>query len=111
MKSSLQCKARVRMILVEMITQLHTWRGNRGLFLIVICLCVCVLSQMLGMPVTLGSLLCSSDMLSQPTAEEFSLLPEPPRLDDRSRPCLLTEVQPSPRVPVFVSSVFHPPIL
>ena len=86
-------------------------RMTQGLTFLVCVLCICVLSQMLGMPVTLGSLLSSADMLSQPTAEEFSLLPATPRLDDRSRPCLMTEVQPSLRVPVFVSSVFHPPIL
>jgi len=74
-------------------------------------LCVCVLSQMLGMPVTLGSLLNSTDMLSQPASEDFSLLPTLPKLEARSSFHPLSEIQTSLHVPVFVKSLFHPPIL
>lgn len=74
-------------------------------------LCVCVLSQMLGMPVTLGSLLSSDDMLSQPTSEDFSLLPTLPKLEARSSSRPRSEIQTPRYVPVFVKSLFHPPIL
>jgi hypothetical protein len=73
-------------------------------------LCVCVLSQMLGMPVTLGSLLNSADVLSQPASEDFSLLPTLPKLETWSKSGPRSEIQTSLHVPVFSQSLFHPPI-
>jgi hypothetical protein len=74
-------------------------------------LCVCVLSQMLGMPVTLGGLLSSADLPSQQSSEDFSILPTLPKLEARSSFHRRSEIHTSLYVPVFVKSVFHPPIL
>lgn len=74
-------------------------------------LCVCVLAQMLGMPITLFSLLNTSDLLIQPNSEDFSLLPGVPGPGTESRPLFHTELFPNVHRPVFITSVFHPPPL
>jgi len=81
-----------------------------GVACLVVLLCVCVVAQMLGAPVTLLGLL-NSDMLteSEPVSEDFSALtplPEP------ERPGLLrvvSEFRPVRQLPVLITSVFHPP--
>ena len=76
----------------------------------VICfLCICVLAQMLGMPVTLFSLVASSDIFVESVSEDFSFpttLPKPRAVHVRSPH---TDFQSLPNLPVFVTSVFHPP--
>lgn len=76
---------------------------------VVVVLCVCVLSQMLGVPVTLVGLLASSDLLTETVSEDFSLTPIVPELglSGASRSCV--ESQPSLHLPLYVTSVFHPP--
>jgi hypothetical protein len=73
-------------------------------------LCICVVTQMLGVPATLVDLL-NSDVLtkSEPVSEDFSALsplphPESPRLFSS-----LTEVLSVLHLTVLVTSVFHPP--
>ena len=72
-------------------------------------LCVCVLSQMLGTPVTLIGLLTSPDMLAESISEDFSLIPVLPELGISTSSRIQAEVQPLLYLPVFVTSVFHPP--
>jgi hypothetical protein len=72
-------------------------------------LCVCVLSQMLGAPVTMVNLFTSADLLTESVSEESSLpstvlepdTPGPFRFNSESQPPL--------HLRVFVTSVFHPP--
>ena len=72
-------------------------------------LCVCVLGQMLGMPVTLIGLLTSPDMLAESVSEDFSLTPVLPEPGIPGSSRIHAEVQRSFYLPVFVTSVFHPP--
>lgn len=74
-------------------------------------LCICVVTQMLGVPVTLIGLL-SADVLtkSEPVSEDLStlsMLPEPgrPRLLS-----LLIQFRSMPQLPILPVSVFHPPL-
>ncbi|MDK2741488.1 MAG: hypothetical protein NDI90_01125 [Nitrospira sp. BO4] len=73
-------------------------------------LCVCVLAQMLGAPVTLLSLLTTSDMLAGSVSEDFSVLPPVPELRPFSALCLRVDGHPIPHLPVLATSVFHPPL-
>jgi hypothetical protein len=81
-----------------------------GAACLVLLLCVCVVTQMLGVPATLMDLL-NSDVLtnSEPASEDASALspsPEP----ERSR--LLhsfAELRPVRRLPMFLTAVFRPP--
>ncbi len=77
---------------------------------VVVLLCLCVVTQMLGVPATLVDLL-NSDVLtkSEPVSEDFSTpspSPEPewPRLSTFFR-----ELCPVVHLPVLLTSVFHPP--
>ncbi|WHZ29606.1 MAG: hypothetical protein OJF51_004408 [Nitrospira sp.] len=72
-------------------------------------LCMCVLGQMLGMPVTLIGLLTSSDVLAESVSEDFSLTPVLPEPEMPGSSRIHAEVRPSFYLPVFVTSVFHPP--
>lgn len=72
-------------------------------------LCVCVLTQMLGMPITLFSLVASSDVFLESVSEDFSFPTTVPKPRTSSAWILYTELQSSPYLPVFVTSVFHPP--
>lgn len=78
---------------------------------VLLLLCVCVLSQMLGAPITVVSLLTSADMLTEPLSEDFCIQPAVPDLGTPSQPLLHIELQPSHNHPVFATSVFHPPLL
>lgn len=73
-------------------------------------LCVCVVTQMLGAPFTLLSLL-NSDMLaeSEPISEDLSAC-SPSLEAERSRLVhLLTAFRPLIHLPTLRTSVFHPP--
>jgi hypothetical protein len=77
---------------------------------VILFLCVCVLAQMLGMPVTLFSLMASSsDVFLESVSEDFSFPPTVPRPRAAHARSLHTDVQASIYLPVFVTSVFHPP--
>ncbi len=76
----------------------------------VLLLCVCVVTQMLGVPATLIDLL-NSDVLtkSEPVSEDHSTVS--PSLEPE-RPHLFysfTEFRPVRHLPVLSTSVFHPP--
>lgn len=72
-------------------------------------LCVCVLSQMLGMPGTLVGLLASLDLLTETVSADFSLTQVVPELEKAVPRRLHLIFHASPNPPVFVTTVFHPP--
>jgi hypothetical protein len=76
----------------------------------VVLLCVCVLTQMLGVPVTLLGLL-NSDMLtnSEPVSEDFSALSTLPNPERPGLLSLIADFYPVPQLPVLPTSVFRPP--
>lgn len=81
-----------------------------GTLCLVVLLCVCVLVQMLGLPVTLLSLLTTSDMLTESICEDPSVLPPVPELRPSSALRLCVDRHPIPSLPVLAISVFHPPL-
>jgi hypothetical protein len=89
---------------------------GRGVFLfewttaaiLVFFVCICVVSQMLGAPVTLLGLL-TSDTPAESLSEDFSIPPITLELDVSSRSSFYAEFQPSPQLPIFPTAVFHPP--
>lgn len=83
-------------------------RPNVGLVTV---LWVCVLVQMLGPPVTLLSLLMTSNMLTESVSEDFSMLPLMPELSFSKSSRLRIDGQPTFRLPVLAPSIFHPPEL
>lgn len=92
---------------------METWRRfgqTIGLRSLVFVLCVCVLAQMLGLPVTLLSLMNASDMLTESVCEDPSILPLVPELRPSSVLRLCIDGHPISDLPVFATSVFHPPL-
>ena len=73
-------------------------------------LCICVVTQMLGAPVTLIGLL-TADVLakSEPVSEDFS---SPSTLPEPGKPHLLSlliQFRSMPQLPILPVSVFRPP--
>lgn len=85
------------------------YRANCRLYLVVL-LCVCVVTQMLGVPVTLIGLM-NSDMLakSEPVSEDFSSLSPSPEPGKPSLLRFFTESRIVLQLPVLAKSVFRPP--
>ena len=79
-----------------------------GLAFLIVCLCICVMSQMLGTPLTLIGLL-TSDISVESVSEDFSIPPISPEPESASRSGLHEKGEPVLHLPVFVTSVFHPP--
>lgn len=89
---------------------LHSSCHTIGVGCLVVVLCICVVTQMLGVPATLMDLL-NSDVLtkSEPASEDasaFSPSPEPwrPRLFNFFVECCAAR-----HLPVLLTAVFHPP--
>jgi hypothetical protein len=76
---------------------------------VVLFLCVCILSQMFGVPITLVGLFTSAGMLTETVSEEFSLPSTGIEPDNVGPFRFHIEFLPSHQLPVFVTSVFHPP--
>ena len=76
---------------------------------VILFLCVCVLAQMIGMPITFFSLVSSSDVFLESVSEDFSFPPTVPKPKASNTRSAHTELPPSPYFPIFVTSVFHPP--
>jgi hypothetical protein len=81
-----------------------------GLACVVMVLCICVVTQMLGIPATLMDLV-NSDVLtkSEPVSEDFSALSS---LTEPERPHffrVVTEFRPVHHLPILATTVFHPP--
>ena len=79
-----------------------------GLAFLIVCLCICVMSQMLGTPLTLIGLL-TSDIPVESVSEDFSIPPISPEPESASRSGLHEKGEPVLHLSVFVTSVFHPP--
>ena len=76
----------------------------------VLFLCVCVILQMLGAPVTLLNPSASSDTLGTSVLEGFSVLPTLPDFVHSSQYISLPNVYPSVHAPLLSSMLFHPPV-
>ena len=72
--------------------------------------CICVVSQMLGAPVTLIDLF-TSETPAESLSEDFSIPPITPKPGTPSWFSLHVAFEPSFRIPIFSTSVFHPPQL
>ena len=77
---------------------------------VMLLLCVCVVTQMLGTPFTLLGLL-NSDALteSELNSEDFSALSPSPQPERPFLSHVLMEFHPIRHLPVIVTSVFRPP--
>lgn len=89
---------------------LGPWDQRMDATWIVLSLCICVLVQMLGLPVTLLSLFTASDMLTESVFEDPSVLPPVPELLPSSVLRLSVVWYSMPALPVLAISVFHPPL-
>lgn len=79
-----------------------------GVACLVILLCVCVVTQMLGMPVTLIGLL-ASDAPAESVSEDLSVLSSAFDLKMPGLLGLFADIRPRPHLPLLLTSVFHPP--
>ncbi len=75
---------------------------------LIVFICMCVVSQMLGAPVTLLGLLMS-DTPVESLSEDFSIPPITLEPGTPSRSSSHAEFQLSVHLPIFSTSVFHPP--
>jgi hypothetical protein len=73
-------------------------------------LCVCIILQMLGVPVTLLNPSLASDTLEASVLEGFSVPPTFPELVLSPESVLVSEFYPEVPVPVLASVLFHPPL-
>jgi hypothetical protein len=86
--------------------------GSRGSWVAVIMfLCLCVIMQMLGAPVTLLDPSLSPDTLGASVLEGFSVPPAVPQLTRSSETAPVIDAQPSVHVPLLAFALFHPPVL
>ena len=77
----------------------------------VMLLCICIMVQMLGVPVTLLNPGGADDTLAVSVSEGFSVPSSLPRLTPSVDMVPVTDAQLSVHVPVLASVLFHPPIL
>ena len=96
-------------------TVLGSFRSScweRGVACLIMLLCICVVTQMLGAPFTLLGAL-SSDILteSEPVSEDMTALSPSPEPDKPRLFYMLTDFHSVHHPPVLLTSVFHPPPL
>ena len=77
----------------------------------VMLLCLFIMVQMLGVPVTLLNPLEAADTLAASVLEGFSVPSSLPQLRHSFETVPVTDGQPSMQVPVFASVLCHPTIL
>ena len=82
----------------------------QGSIFLVCALCLCVLSQMLGVPVTLLDAAGTSDHLAGSVLEGFSILPAIPQLLVSTVFIFLINARVFVHAPAFATAVFHPPV-
>lgn len=84
---------------------------NRGVGIacIISLLCLCVVFQMLGVPVTLLALL-ASDSPIESISEDFSILPVILEPSTFNRIALYVESQRLVYLPIFSTAIFRPPL-
>lgn len=76
--------------------------------ILVVFVCLCVVFQMLGVPVTLLDLL-TSDAPVESLSEDFSIPPSMPEPGTPDRSRFTAESQSFLHFPIFSTAVFHPP--
>jgi len=74
-------------------------------------LCICIMVQMLGVPVTLLLPFANSDAHEASLLEGFSVPPSLPHLTFSSESVPLIEIPATGRAPVLASVPFHPPVV
>ena len=77
----------------------------------VMLLCICIMVQMLGVPVTLLNPGWAAETLAVSVSEGFSVPSSLPQLALSVEMVPVTDAQLSVHVPVLASVLFHPPIL
>jgi hypothetical protein len=83
-----------------------------GLTCFVVFICICVVAQMLGMPVTLLGLLDTDRLMtSEPGSEDPSVLASTLELEMPRFLRFFTESGAGVHLPVLLTSVFRPPLL
>ena len=79
-----------------------------GVVILILLVCLCVVFQMLGAPVTLLDLL-TSDEPAESLSEGFSIPPSTPEPSTPNRSRFTVESPSSRHFPIFSTSIFHPP--
>jgi len=84
--------------------------SSRGLGVVCLIsfLCLCVVFQILGVPVTLLALL-TSDSPAESLSEDFSILPILLKIRTPIRIAFHVELQRHIYLPIFSTAIFHPP--
>lgn len=77
----------------------------------VMLLCLCIVVQMLGVPMTLLSPGAAADAPAVSASEGFSIPSSLSQLTPSVDMVLATDAQPAAHVPVLASRLFHPPVL
>lgn len=77
----------------------------------VMLLALCVIVQMLGVPVTLLNPIEATDTLAAAVSEGFSVPSSLPQLTPSFETAPVTDSRSSVHVPVLASALFHPPVL
>lgn len=81
-----------------------------GILLGVLCLCICVIAQMLGVPTTLLNPAGSADLLGSSVLEGFSVLPQVLEVLLAATFVAVCSFLSAMHVPVIAAAVFHPPV-
>lgn len=76
--------------------------------MLILFICICVLFEMLGAPVTLLGLL-TSDTPVESLSEDFTIPPTTPEPGFPSHSRFRVESQSPWHLPIFSTAVFHPP--
>jgi hypothetical protein len=85
-------------------------RNGNACMAIVMLLCLSILVQMLGVPVTLLNPFEPVDTQSVSVLEGFSVPSSLPQLTSSFETDAATDAQPSVHLPVLASVLFHPPV-
>ncbi len=76
----------------------------------VVLLCLCIMVQMLGVPVTLLNPGGAEDALATSAYEGYSVPSSLPQLTPSFEMVPVTDAQPFVHMPVLASTLFHPPV-
>ncbi|MDK2744305.1 MAG: hypothetical protein H8K03_11210 [Nitrospira sp.] len=77
---------------------------------LIVFLCVCVLVQMLGLPITMLNFFTPDDLLTASICADPSIVPSVPELHLTNPLSFCVDRDPSLTPPLFITSVFHPPL-
>ena len=82
--------------------------AGTGAVILILFVCLCVVFQMLGAPVTLLGLLIS-DTPVESLSEDFSIPPIIPKPGQPGHSSFSVNFQPAAPLPIVLSAGFHPP--